>query len=178
MITTIKEWKTFMINESISEKGIEKKVAEINAMIAKAFDIDGDPLDVIDKSGTWQEPMVYKPIVYKNGKLYIEYTEPYSPGKVNKEVITKANMELDGIPTLNNISKMYKAALKKAKINENNNEFDWSSTGIYKGFSYVVGNYPGTNKTAFGIWNKDKNEYDLYDNSKSMEEAIDLIKNK
>lgn len=116
MITTIKEWKLHILNESVSEKSIERKVAEINAMIAKAIDKEGDPIDVIDKSGTWQEPMIYKPIIYKNGSLIIEYTEPYSPGKVNKEKISKANMEFDGIPTLNNIAKMYRAALKKHNI--------------------------------------------------------------
>ncbi len=115
------ENENVITNEALSEKSIQKKVDEINDMISKAKDDDGDPIGVIDTSGTWEEPMVYKPLVYKNGALYIEYTQPYRPGKVNKEKITKANMEFDGIPTLNDIAKWYRKAIKKAgkPVNEN-----------------------------------------------------------
>lgn len=115
---------------------IQKKVEEINAMIEKAFDLDGDPLWVIDTSSTWQEPVVYKPIIYRNGRLYIEYFEPYS-GKTVKETILKRNMEEDGYGTLLEIAKMYRRALKK-KSNEFKNggkvSFKEKSTAIAKKF--------------------------------------------
>jgi hypothetical protein len=97
------------------ETKIQKKVDEVNALIEKAIDSDGDPLMVVDTTITWEEPMQYKPIVYKNGRLYIEYFEPYS-GKTEKDVINKSNVDFDGYPTLLNIAKMYRKALKKADI--------------------------------------------------------------
>jgi hypothetical protein len=105
------------VGEAMSDNAIQKKIAEINAMIAKAKDADGDLIGVIDKTSTWEAPMYYKPLSYKNGVLYIEYEE-YTGRKneVHKEKIGKSRMELDGIPTLNNIAKMYRAALKKNNI--------------------------------------------------------------
>lgn len=97
------------------ETKIQKKVDEVNALIKKAIDSDGDPLMVVDTTGTWEEPMQYKPIIYKNGRLYIEYYEPYS-GKTEKDVINKSNIDFDGYPTLLNIAKMYRKALKKEGI--------------------------------------------------------------
>lgn len=97
------------------ETKIQKKVDEVNSLIEKAIDKDGDPLMVVDTTGTWEEPMQYKPIVYKNGRLYIEYFEPYS-GKTEKDVINKSNVDFDGYPTLLNIAKMYRKALKEKGI--------------------------------------------------------------
>lgn len=113
----IKLFESF-VNEAMSDSAIQKKVDAINAMIKVAFDKDGDPLEIIDKSSTWEAPMKYKPIVYKNKNLFIEYSEYDGSGKdkVKKERITKANMEYDGIPQLNLIARLYKAALKKNNI--------------------------------------------------------------
>lgn len=97
------------------ESKIQKKVDEVNSLIEKAIDKDGDPIMVVDKSGTWEEPMQYKPIVYKNGRLYFEYYEPYS-GKTQKEVVNKSNIEFDGYPMLLDIAKMYRSALKQKGI--------------------------------------------------------------
>lgn len=97
------------------ESKIQKKVDEVNSLIEKAIDKDGDPIMVVDKSGTWEEPMQYKPIVYKNGRLYFEYYEPYS-GKTQKEVVNKSNIEFDGYPMLLDIAKMYRSALKQKGV--------------------------------------------------------------
>jgi hypothetical protein len=97
------------------ESKIQKKVDEVNSLIEKAIDKDGDPIMVVDKSGTWEEPMQYKPIVYKNGRLYFEYYEPYS-GKTKKEVVNKSNIEFDGYPMLLDIAKMYRSALKQKGV--------------------------------------------------------------
>ncbi len=112
--------KPIDLNE-VSDNMIAKKVAEINDLIAKAIDEDGDKIGVVDRTGTWQSTMYYKPIVYRNGALFIEYEEEAGryPKEINKERINKSNMELDGIPTLNNIAKMYRYALKKANISLN-----------------------------------------------------------
>lgn len=114
----IKTFESFEHLDEATDTSIQKKVDEINALIAKAKDTDGDPLEVIDKTSTWQAYMYYKPITYKNGTLYIEYEEYTGRGKneTKKEKINKSRMEFDGIPTLNDISKMYKAVLKKNNI--------------------------------------------------------------
>jgi hypothetical protein len=118
------------------ETKIQKKVDEINDLIKKAIDSDGDPLMVVDTNGTWEEPMQYKPIVYKNGRLYIEYFEPYS-GKTEKEVVNKSNIDLDGYPTLLNIAKMYRKALKEKGISYaggGKTTFKEKATAIAKNF--------------------------------------------
>jgi hypothetical protein len=118
------------------ETKIQKKVDEVNALIEKAVDSDGDPLMVVDTTGTWEEPMQYKPIVYKNGRLYIEYFEPYS-GKTEKDVINKSNMDFDGYPTLLNIAKMYRKALKEKGISYaggGKTTFKEKATAIAKNF--------------------------------------------
>jgi len=97
-----------------NEPKVEKLVNLINQMITDAIDTDGDPIGVIDTTGTWEEPMVYTPIIYKNGVLKITSRSVYDTGgKPNTEVILKRNMEFDGIPTLLNIKKQYVKALKK-----------------------------------------------------------------
>jgi hypothetical protein len=118
MVKAFENKKINQINEAFSEKIIQKKVAEINKMISLAINSDGDAIEVIDKSSTWEAPMKYKPIKYSNGGLYIEYEEYTGHGKpaIKKERINKSNMELDGIGTLNNIAKMYRSALKKHGI--------------------------------------------------------------
>lgn len=96
---------------------IERKVAEVNSLIREAFDNENDPLYVYDISSSWESPMTYKEVIYRNGRLYIEYYEPFasSYNKTTKEVINKSNMETDGYPTLLNIAKMYRKAIKKFK---------------------------------------------------------------
>jgi hypothetical protein len=118
------------------ETKIQKKVDEVNALIEKAIDSDGDPLMVVDTTGTWEEPMQYKPIVYKNGRLYIEYFEPYS-GKTEKDVINKSNLDFDGYPTLLNIAKMYRKALKEKGVSYaggGKTTFNDKATAIAKNF--------------------------------------------
>jgi cell division protein FtsB len=51
---------------------IEKRVAEVNKLIAEGND---KGLEVVDESTTWQSPMKYKPLKYSNGVLYVEYEE-------------------------------------------------------------------------------------------------------
>jgi len=51
---------------------IDKRVAEVNAMIKEANEKN---IQVVDTSVTWQAPMKYEPLVYKNGILYIKYEE-------------------------------------------------------------------------------------------------------
>ena len=122
------------------ESKIQKKVDEVNSLIEKAIDKDGNTIMVVDKSGTWEEPMIYKPISYRNGRLYIEYYEPYSD-KTKKEVVNKSNIDFDGYPMLLDIAKMYRRALKE------------------KGVSYAGGGKTG--KLSFDDWMK-KNNIEVY----------------
>lgn len=92
---------------------IEKLVAGINDLIAQAIDSDGDPIGVVDTSGTWQEPYVYEPIQYKNGHLKITSKSPYQRTS-DVDIILSRDMEFDGIPTLRLIMRMYKKAIKQA----------------------------------------------------------------
>lgn len=105
------------------EKKIQKKVDEINKLIALAnlpedADVENSydgKVMVVDTSSTWEEPAIYEPIVFRNGVLYIEYFEPYS-NRTKKEKILKRDLEYDGYGTLLDIAKMYKKALKKAEV--------------------------------------------------------------
>lgn len=90
---------------------IQRIVDEINKLIESAKDSDGDPLGVVDRTSTWEEPIVYEPIEYKNGTIKITTRKVYETG-VDVDFIKKSNMESDGIPTLRNIMKMYKKAIK------------------------------------------------------------------
>ena len=109
---------------------IEKLVAGINELISKAIDEDGDPIGVIDTTNTWEEPYVYSPIEYKNGALKITSKSIYGKDE-EVDVIKKSDMEYEGIPTLRNIMRMYKRALKKSQLNEFQvNTFDPKGTGL------------------------------------------------
>ena len=92
---------------------IEKLVNGINDLIAKAVDIDGDPIGVIEPGGTYDEPLMYSPIEYRNGALKITTKSPYKAESSTDTILAK-NMEFDGIPTLRLIMRMYKKAIKKA----------------------------------------------------------------
>jgi len=92
---------------------IEKLVNGINDLIAKAVDIDGDPIGIVDTQSTWQEPEVYSPIEYRNGALKITSKSPYR-SEVNTEVISSKRMGDDGIETLKYLMRKYKQAAKKA----------------------------------------------------------------
>ncbi len=102
------------------QKKIQKKVEEINKLISLASNSESENayegnLMVVNSGSTWQEPMVYKPIKFNNGVLYIEYYEPYSQ-KTTKEKILSRDLELDGYGTLLDIAKMYRKALKSENI--------------------------------------------------------------
>ena len=114
-----KEWEAYDGPERLEEgparnnPKIEKLVAGINDLIARAVDSDGDPIGVVDTSGTWQEPYVYEPIQYKNGHLKITSKSPYQRTS-DVDIILSRDMEFDGIPTLRLIMRMYKKAIKQA----------------------------------------------------------------
>jgi hypothetical protein len=139
------------------ETKIQKKVDEVNALIEKAIDSDGDPLMVVDKTGTWEEPMQYKPIVYKNGRLYFEYFEPYS-GKTKKEVVNKSNIDFDGYPMLLNVAKMYRKVLKEKGVS-------YSDGGALSNSSI---NY--LSDLWFAVQQKDTNDY------KMLSKKLDSLK--
>lgn len=97
---------------------IEKKVKEVNRLIELGNE---NKVEVVDESGSWQAPTKWKPFKYSNGTLYMEYDELdlYRHNKrmgtqyVNhKDKVLKSNMEFDGIPTLNDVAKQYRKALK------------------------------------------------------------------
>lgn len=100
----------------MNRQQIQKLVNIANDLIKNSIDSSGDKILVVDKGGTWEEPMEYEQIKYSNGRLTIAYKEPYNGNRRTVEVISAANMEFDGIDTLKNIIKMYKEAMKKTKL--------------------------------------------------------------
>ena len=92
---------------------IQRLVDGINQLITQAIDSDGDPIGVIEPGGTWEEPVMYSPVEYKNGALRIVTKSPYKADS-STETILARNMEYDGIPTLRLIMRMYKKAVAKA----------------------------------------------------------------
>lgn len=120
-MNNVKNFNQFL-NEAHEDSNVKKLVDEINELLSKLVDSDGDKIPLIDKSGTWQEPCVYEPIVYKGGKLHINYT--CYDGRKEKEVILSKYMDSDGIPTLKLILKLAKQALKRSlkKSSKTNSE--------------------------------------------------------
>lgn len=99
-------------------KKVQKLVDIANTLIEKAVDTDGDPIGVVDTSGTWQEPDYYKPVEFDGKTLVIRST---SQTGGHKEVIDEyegENLIYDGIPSLQLIIRLYKKALKKHNIEE------------------------------------------------------------
>jgi len=92
---------------------IERLVAGINDLIAQAVEPAGDPIGVVDPSGTWPEPYVYSPIEYRNGHLKITSRSVYKSTPEVETILSK-HMEYDGIDTLRLIMRMYKKAIKQA----------------------------------------------------------------
>lgn len=100
--------------DPVSPAKMQKKVDEVNALIGAAIDTDGDPIGVIDTSGTWQAEMKYKPIIYKNGYVYIEYDQQ-GERQPNKERF-KPSDSYDAYQTLSQIATWYRRAMKKQGI--------------------------------------------------------------
>ena len=91
---------------------IQKLVDGINQLISQAKDSDGDPIGVVEPGSSWEEPEMYSPIEYRNGALKITTKSPYK-SIPSTDTISAGNMQLDGIPTLRLIMRMYKKAVKK-----------------------------------------------------------------
>lgn len=102
-----------VVNEAPAKNNpkIEAYVNNLNELIKKAIDGDGDPIGVVDKSGTWEEPVVYQPIIYSNGALKIVSTKQTS-NEPQTEIILSRNMEFDGIPTLKLLNRLYNKVIK------------------------------------------------------------------
>ena len=102
---------------------IEKRVAEVNALIKEGND---KGVQVIDKTTTWEAPMKYNPIKYTNGVLYVSYkqldlykykkgmgsewkNESYRIGKNEMgENISRGSAQTDA---LSYIARMYRSAI-------------------------------------------------------------------
>ena len=82
------EKKALLFNDFITEanhsvdrdnqrfmNSIYKRIENLNKLINAAFDSDGDPIPVIDKSGTYEMPDVYSPITYDGYVITIKSTE-------------------------------------------------------------------------------------------------------
>ena len=100
--------------DKVSPARLQKKVDEVNALIAAAIDTDGDPIGVIDTSGTWQAEMKYKPVIYKNGFVYIQYDEQGE--RLPKKERFKPSDSYDAYQTLSQIATLYRRAIKKHGI--------------------------------------------------------------
>jgi hypothetical protein len=136
---------------------IEKLVNGINDLIAKAVDIDGDPIGIVDTQSTWQEPEVYSPIVYRNGALKITSQSPYR-SEVNTEVISSKRMGDDGIETLRYLMRKYKQAIKKAGTDlypEKEDLDEAAESEKYKGYVIEVNTHNQANSpnTKFTYYN-------------------------
>lgn len=103
-----------VVNEApaVNNPKIEKLVIGINELISKAIDQDGDPIGVIWPGGTWDEPYVYEPIQYRNGQLKITSKSVYG-GQPETDTVLSREMEIDGIPMLRTLMRMYKKAVRK-----------------------------------------------------------------
>lgn len=101
-------------------KKVQKLVDIANTLIEKAVDTDGDPIGVVDTSGTWQEPDYYKSIEFDGKTLVIRSTSQTGGHKEVVDEYEGENLIYDGIPSLQMIIRLYKKALKKHNIEESN----------------------------------------------------------
>lgn len=93
---------------------IKKLVDEVNMLISKAYDSDGDPIGVVDTKNTWQSPMVFLPVKYNlRGQLQISNSYPSEPRRgQDVENYNSKNMD-DGIDMLKQIRNWYVRTLKQ-----------------------------------------------------------------
>lgn len=113
------ELKGDVIKEGVAQNipKIEKYVNQINELISQAVDSDGDRIGVVDPTSTYELEWIYEPMIYRNGALKIVSYPVQKTREVHTDIIKSRDMEFDGIPTLQLISRMYKKALKnKDKI--------------------------------------------------------------
>lgn len=95
-------------------KSIEKRVAEVNALIS-IVNRNGDY--VTDTTSTWQSPMKYNQLKYSRGVLYVTYKELdlYSylkKGAVKWSKKSERYGASDVKYALTHIARMYRKALK------------------------------------------------------------------
>jgi hypothetical protein len=122
-----KESKILEYEEKVNKKFsvIKKRVSEINELISKAIDTDGEKIEVLDPTSTWEEPMVYEPITFENNVLTISYLEPYNRNKGMNTDTVDLNVYLEDIDEnhfmledakgdLAYVKRMYNRAIKKA----------------------------------------------------------------
>lgn len=117
-VKSIKE--NFDTNEAVNNIGkIQKYADAINVLIKNAIDSDGDPLEIVDTSGTWEQPYKVLPIEIKGNRIYINSVElEHGREKIDKTVHNLSDeigMD-DAIADMRLISKLYKKAYKKNKI--------------------------------------------------------------
>lgn len=113
---------SFPVNKKL--KPIQKKVDELNSLISKAVDNDGDAIPVIDNTSTLEMPVHYKPVTFENGVLTISDKDMYGKKGWTEEVYD-LNIFLqdedenwfvfdDAKSDLAFIIRMYKRAIKRA----------------------------------------------------------------
>lgn len=109
------------INEGVAKNNpkIEKYINELNFLILSFKDEIGDPIGVVDSTGTWEEPYIYLPIQYKNGFIRIKYYSEYDQKKVIDDIIKPSNVPTDGVDTIKAIKRMYTNAIRKHKLENN-----------------------------------------------------------
>jgi hypothetical protein len=128
---------------------IEKRVAEVNKLIAEGND---KGLEVVDESTTWQSPMKYNPLKYSNGVLYVSYEQldlyNYNKGRgegYKKESYKVGKNEMGmGLSegsaqkeTLTDIARMYRKAINSF------NKYGYADGGMMAkgGGTEIGGNY-------------------------------------
>jgi len=98
----------------LRKRDIKKLVDEVNMLISKAYDSDGDPIGVVDTKNSWQSPMVFQPVKYNlRGQLQISNSYPSEPRRgQDVENYNSKNMN-DGTDMLKQIRSWYVRTLKQ-----------------------------------------------------------------
>jgi uncharacterized protein YoxC len=95
----------------------KKMVDELNQLINEVnpmFDDSEDIHGVQDSSSSWGTSYIYQPITFNEKKgLTIISKDVYDSKKSDKDEISIENLEYDGIPTLQDIKRMYNSAKRK-----------------------------------------------------------------
>lgn len=121
-----KTFKSF--NEGTGEikipKPITNRIAKLKDLISKAFDSDGDPIGIVDRMSTWEEPSIYS-VNLQNGVINISDKPTYGGNPSSLDYDLKRYFKNkdenwwiydDAIDHLNYLIRNYKRTLKSNGI--------------------------------------------------------------
>lgn len=158
---------------------LKKLINIFNSELKKAIDKDGDPIPIIDYSGTQEEPFYYEPIQYSESEIIIKCRSPYKlrvKGEYEVEKISKKYFTTDGIDTVKHLIKMLRKSVKIAlKENKIMNKITENKIKIIIRHLIKEANIESTQRNLANIQKEIKTVLLKYKTSENNDEKIKLV---